>query len=96
MRGKKWYFCLLTNAFDVALVNAHVLYYLANGAIPRLGFRKMVARAYLALSSKVSDPKKAGRKSFPQSLLHHVPVDIKTSAEGHYIERTETGKKESV
>ena len=56
----------------------------------------MVARAYLALSSKVSDPKKAGRKSFPQSLLHHVPADIKTSAEGHYIERTETGKKESV
>ena len=95
MRGKKWYFCLLTNAFDVALVNAHVLYCFANGAILRLGFRRMVARAYLALSSKLSDPKKAGR-NFPKSLLHHVPVDIKTSAEGHYINRTETGKKESV
>ena len=93
IRGKKWYFPLLTNAFDVALVNAHALYCLANGAVPLLGFRRMVARAYLALSSKLSDPKKAGRKSFPKSLLHHVPLDIRASAEGHYIERTEMGKQ---
>ena len=96
IRGKKWYFPLLTNAVDVALVNAHVPYCLANGAVPQLGFRRMVARAYLALSSKLSDPKKSGRKSFPKSLVRHVPVDIKTSAEGHFVERTEMGKYESV
>ena len=53
----------------------------------------MVARVYLALSSKLSDPKKAGRKSFSKSLLHHVPVEIRISAEGHYIERIEMGKQ---
>ena len=94
IRGKKWYFLLLTNAIDVALVNAHALYCLANGAVPLLGFRRMVARAYLALSSKLSDPKKSGRKSFPKSLVRHVPVDIRTSAEGHFIERTEMEKQQ--
>ena len=93
IRGKKWHFPLLTNAFDVALVNTHVLYCLANGAVPLLGFRRMVARTYLALSSKLSDPKKAGQKSFPKSLLQHVPFDIRESAEGHYIERSEMGKQ---
>ena len=49
IQGKKWYFPLLTNAIDVALVNAHVLYCLANGAVLLLGFRRMVARALNSL-----------------------------------------------
>ena len=55
--GKKWYFPLLTNAFDVALVNVHVPYCLANGAVPLWGFRRMFAGTYLVLSLKLSDPK---------------------------------------
>ncbi|XP_028656905.1 piggyBac transposable element-derived protein 3-like [Erpetoichthys calabaricus] len=93
VRGKKWYFPLLTNAIDVALVNSHALYCLANGAIPLLDFRTYVARAYLALSSRISDPKKAGRKSFSKPAKSHVPVDIRTSGTGHYIECTEMGKQ---
>ena len=43
VRGKKWYFPLVTNAVDVALVNAHAIYYLAHGTIPLLDYRRTVA-----------------------------------------------------
>lgn len=46
IRGKKWYFPLFTNLIDTTLVNAHVLYILANEKIPLLDFRRNIARAY--------------------------------------------------
>lgn len=92
IRGKKWYFPLLTNAIDVSVVNAHVLYCLTNGTIPLLDFRRIISRAYLALSSELSDPKKAGRKSFTKSSKKRVSEDIRTSG-NHHLERTEEGKQ---
>ena len=54
---KKWYFLLFTNMIDIAVVNAHVLYCMANKKIPLLKFRQRIVRVYVKTSS-VSDPKK--------------------------------------
>ena len=82
-----------TNAVDVSLVNAHVIYCLANENIPLLQFRRMVARAYLAQLFAVSDPKRAGRPSFPKASNLRVPVELRTSGTGHMIEHTTLGKQ---
>ena len=92
IRGKKWYFPLVTNAIDVALVNSYVLYCMANDQISLLDYRRTVARAYLTLSSDLSDPKQQGRKALPKSSLTRVPVDIRLSG-NHVIERTEMGRQ---
>ncbi|XP_035227615.1 piggyBac transposable element-derived protein 3-like [Stegodyphus dumicola] len=92
IRGKKWYFPLLTNAIDVTLVNAHALYCISNDKIPLLDFRRMVARGYLSLSSELSDAKKDGRNSFTKASINRVPTVIRTSGD-HYIKRTENGKQ---
>ena len=92
VRGKKWYFPLVINAVDVALVNAHAIYCLANGTIPPLDCRRTVAGAYLATSSPYSDPKKAGRLSLAGASSSRIPLDVR-AAGNHYIGRTEEGKQ---
>ena len=57
IRAKKWYFPLFTNMIDMAVVNAHVLYCMANEKIPLLKFRRSIVRVYMKTLS-VSDPKK--------------------------------------
>ena len=91
-RGKKWYFPLVTNAVDVALVNAHAIYRRANGTILLLDYRRTVARAYLATSSPYSDPKKDGRLSLAGASSSRIPLDVR-AAGNHYIGRTEEGKQ---
>ena len=59
IRGKKWYFPIFTNAVNMALVNAHIVYSIGNEKMPLLNFRREVARFYLNLHS-LSDPKKSG------------------------------------
>ena len=96
VRGKKWYFHLVTNAVDVALVNAHAIYCLSNAhaiyCIPLLDYRRTVARAYPATSSPYSDPKKAGRLSLAGASSSRIPLDVR-AAGNHYIGKTEGGKQ---
>ena len=56
IRAKKWYFSLFMNMIDMAVVNAHVLYCIANEKIPLLKFRRSIAHVYMKTLS-VSDPK---------------------------------------
>ncbi|GFQ69279.1 chimeric ERCC6-PGBD3 protein [Trichonephila clavata] len=92
IRGKKWYFPIFTNAVDVALVNAHTIYCIANGKMPLLNFRREVARFYLNLHS-VSDPKNCGRPSYSVSSQKRAPEDVRKNPQGHYLERTLDGKQ---
>lgn len=59
--------------------------------VPLLVFRRMIAKAYLQISS-LSDPKNAGRPS-KQLLTKRVPEDIRTDSVGYYLQRTENGKQ---
>lgn len=92
IRGKKWYFPIITNLIDVIAVNAHVLYEKANWKIPFLDFKRAIARTYLATPS-ISDPKRFGRPSLRKLSSKRVPEDIRKSRDGHFIERTEGGKQ---
>ncbi|GBN05111.1 hypothetical protein AVEN_66696-1 [Araneus ventricosus] len=60
IRGKKWYFPIFTNAMDMALVNAHTIYCIANKKMPLINFRREVARFNLSLHP-LSDPRNSGR-----------------------------------
>lgn len=92
IRGKKWYFPIFTNAVDMALVNAHTIYNIANKKMPLLNFRREVARFYLSLHS-LSDPKNSGRPSYSISSQRRVPDEVRKNSKGHYLERTLEGKQ---
>ena len=92
IRAKKWYFPVFTNAVDMTLVNAHAIYCMANGNIPLLNFRRMVAREYLNMYS-LSNPKKIGRPSYSVSAQQRVPDGIRKDPAGHYLARTLAGKQ---
>ena len=63
--AKKWYFPLFTNMIDMAIVNAHVLYCMANKKIPLLKFRQRIVLVYMK-TSLVSDPENSGCSSITQ------------------------------
>ena len=77
---------------DMAVVNAHVLYCMANKKIPLLKFRRRIARVYIKTLS-VSDPKNSGRPSFNKNTLLRVPEEVRRSESGHALERTVEGKQ---
>lgn len=86
IRGKKFYFLLFTNAIDVSVYNAFVIYNRSHAhSIPFLDFKRAIARYYLRLSS-YSDPKNAGRPS-------KGVVRSYRGGPGHIIERTDGGKQ---
>ena len=87
IQAKKWYFPLFTNMIDMAVVNAHVLYCMANEKIPLLKFRRSIVCVYMKTSS-VSDPKNSGRPSLNKNTLLHVPEEVQRSESGHALERT--------
>lgn len=89
-RGKKWYFPLFTNAIDVALYNAYVLYISANNPMPLLDFRRNIARAYLQQDS-ISNPKTSGRP--PVIRSSRVTSEVRFDPIGHALERTNEGKQ---
>lgn len=82
----RWYFPLFTNLIDMTLVNAHVLYILANEKIPLLDFRRNIARTYLSLAS-VSNPKNSGGPSLPKLSTKRVLETVRRDSIGHYIEK---------
>ena len=89
---KKWYFPICTNLINMTVVNGHVLYEMVNGKIPLREFRRILARAYLPMSS-ISDPKLCGRPHLRQLSTKCVPDDIRKSHVGHFTERTEDGRQ---
>ncbi|GBN26175.1 hypothetical protein AVEN_30610-1 [Araneus ventricosus] len=92
IRGKKWYFPIFTNAMDMALVNSHAIYCIANKKMPLLNFRREVARFYLSLQS-LSDPRNSGRQWYSVSSQERVPDDVRKNPEGPYLERRLDGKQ---
>ena len=77
---------------DMAVVNAYVLYCMANEKIPLLKFRRRIVRVYMKTSS-VSDPKNSGRPSLNKNTLLRVPEEVQRSESGHALERTVEGKQ---
>ncbi|CAK9801055.1 PiggyBac transposable element-derived protein 3 [Anthophora plagiata] len=92
IRGKKWYFPILTSIIDTTVVNAYVLYCHANKVTSLLKFRRNIARAYLQRASP-SNPKNRGRPSLQKQASKRVPESVRTDPIGHYLERTLQGKQ---
>lgn len=90
IRGKKWYFPLFTNAIDVAVYNAYILYSMSHGKLPFLDFKRMIAQNYLKTKS-ISNPKNMGRPS-SVSISKRISSTSKAGP-GHIIERTFEGKQ---
>lgn len=78
IRGKKWYFCLITYILDLAIQNAWHLYRLQGGTFDQLTFRRQVANSILE-SNRTS--KKRGRPS----LLEN--VESRFDNNHHYLVR---------
>ena len=91
IRGKKWYFLLFTNLFDVTVVNTHVLFCFADDLIPLLDLRRQIVRIYMRKSS-ISDPKKVGRSLLNKSANKCVLIKVRKDGIGHYLQRTKGGK----
>ena len=77
---------------DMAVVNTHVLYCMANEKILLLKFRRSMVRVYIKTSS-VSDPKISGRPSLNKNTLLRVPEEVRRSESEHALERTVEGKQ---
>ena len=77
---------------DMAVVNAHVLYCMANEKIPQLKFRRSIVRVYMKTSS-VSDPKNSGRSSLNKNTLLRVLEEVRRSESGNALERIVKGKQ---
>ncbi|XP_066958973.1 piggyBac transposable element-derived protein 2-like [Macrobrachium rosenbergii] len=92
IRGKKWYFPIFTYIIDMTVVNAHILYCMANENIPLLEFRRRIVKCYMSTSS-LSDPKRSGRPSLSKQAKQRIPEEIRKSITGHHLERTEMGKQ---
>ena len=80
---------------DMAVVNAHALYCMANEKISLLKFRRRIVRVYMKTSS-VLDPKNSGcpslNKKLNKNTLLRVPEEVRRSESGHALERTVEGK----
>ena len=92
IRAKQCYFPLFTKIIDMSIVNACVLYCMANKKISLLKFRRRIVRVYIKTSS-VSDPENSGRPSLNKNTLLRVPKEERRSESGHAVERTVEGKQ---
>ena len=92
IRAKKWYFPLFMNMIDMLVVNAYVLYCMANKKISLLKFRRSIVCVYMK-TLLVSDPKNSGRPLLNKNKPLHVPEEVRRSEFGHALERTVEGKQ---
>lgn len=86
IHAKKWYFPVFTNPIDMAVMNADVLYCMANDNISILEFRRIVT-AYKTISKKFVRP------SLGKTSAKRVPDEIRMSLTGHVLERTALSKQ---
>ena len=92
IRGKRWHFPIFTYIIDMTVINAYVLYCMANEKIPLLEFLRRIVKCYMNTSS-LSDPKRSGRPFLFKQAKKCVPEEIRKSNTGHHLERTEMGKQ---
>lgn len=93
IRGKKWYWPLITWMFDVALQNSWILYKKVNNSkISQLEFKREVAMVYLKRYQ--NPPKSAGRSSAPtQAFDNRVSDSIRLDRIDHFVKQTDGNKK---
>ena len=92
IRGKRWHFPIFTNIIDMTVVNAHILYCMANVKMPFLEFWRKVVKFYMQISS-LSDPKNSSRPSLSKQSKLRVSDEIRRSDSGHVLQRTDEGKQ---
>lgn len=80
IRGKKWYFSLITHCIDLAIQNAWQLYRNDGGKMDQLSFRRRIATAMLSQNKKPFSYQR-GRPS------RHENVDIRYDQIDHYVIR---------
>lgn len=96
LRGKKWYFSLISHCIDMAVHNAWQLYRIHGGDLDQLKFRRRIATALLSQNKKPSTYSR-GRPSSQENIdirydrLDHlvVPQDRQTRC-GFCHERAKT------
>lgn len=93
IRGKKWYWPLITWMFDVALQNSWILYNKAGGTkINQLDFKREIVNVYLR--SYQTKPKAIGRPSKSTfSTDCRVSDSIRFDKIDHMVKQTEDKKK---
>ena len=79
MRSKKWYFCLVSNMFDISINNAWRLQKICDeNPMDLLHFRRYIARTYLPQYAK---PPHKGLRGRPQQTLS----DIRYDGNNHWV-----------
>ena len=81
IQGKKWYFCLISHTFDVAVVNTTILYNLAN---PQSKLDLLDVRRYIVKCLLKKNVERGKKRVFSKTI----PKEVRQS-DGHFIERTE-------
>lgn len=80
VRGKKWYFPLISNCIDLAVQNAWQLHKLVyNGKLDHLAFRRQVALALLQANKKDNNNRSTGRPSVNENM------GIRYDNIGHFV-----------
>ena len=74
LRGKKWYWCLISYMLDVSINNAWQLQKICNNKNPMdmLQFRRYIVRTYL---SQYGKPPEKGMRGKPQDVLSDIRYD---------------------
>ncbi|KAF2905227.1 hypothetical protein ILUMI_00951 [Ignelater luminosus] len=89
IRGKKWYWCLITRIIDMAIVNACQLYRKVEQKPLNLKkFRRAIAIPYLKLGHR-SRVAKGRLISTPSTSRIHVPGDVRFDGKNHLIKKRE-------
>ena len=83
IRGKKWYWCLITKLLDMAVVNSHILHKTAASAsgkqpLSLLDFRREIVMTYLKSAANEWDDVRRTRPS-------HNPVSLRYDGIGHMM-----------
>lgn len=94
VRGKKWYWCLVTRIIDMAVVNGFILYNKIQGkkSMSIKDFRRAIAIQYLKIGHGQRVLK--GRPtSFPGTSRTNVSENIRYDQRGHFIEKREKQRR---
>ncbi|KAF2888687.1 hypothetical protein ILUMI_17486 [Ignelater luminosus] len=93
IRGKKWYWCLITRIIDMAIVNACQLYIkVEQKPLSIKEFRRPIAVPYLQLGhgSRVAKERPI---STPSASRTHVPGDVRFEGKNHLIKKREQQRR---
>ena len=81
IRGKKWYWCLITRVLDMAVVNSHILHKTAvtgDKQLTLLNFRREIAVTYLRAAA-------SERGCSARPLPGNTPVSLRYDGVGHFL-----------